>query len=208
MRLNGVEPLEMQQRFDEAGACGIAIEDREKIRPEGLRNAGIVSHDVGEGLTEQQARNVAMVETRGDPIDHGRFQAVMVQHRCQHQLGENGLPPKNLVRLAPHASEEGIGVRDVDHLGGLTLSHDPISERCGLIGTYRGSATRLHHVAAWRHGPMRRHLITDTAPHRRHKPRLLDPRFVDQRDPTVKADFDIGRGALRPARRERRGRPI
>ena len=121
----------MQQRLDEPGAGRIAIENRQEIGPECLRDAGVVSHDFGEGLAEQEARNVAVVETRRDPIDHGRLQAVMVQDRGEHQLGKNGLTSQDLVRLAPHPGEQGIGVRYVDHLGGLTLSHDPVSQPRG-----------------------------------------------------------------------------
>ena len=107
MRLNGVESLEVQNRFDETGTGRITVVNGLYINPQYAAPFGPVCQHLFEGLSQQICWHVRVIESFTDPMDHRILQRTEVQNRrimvggkhgiifhCLLCFGSNGIPDR------------------------------------------------------------------------------------------------------------------
>ena len=97
VRLDRVETLEIEQRFDEPAACRVTVEHRLQVDPDRLAERRIFRDEPEEALADQVGGHIGMVEAFGDAVRHGLFETLLVEHagmqeRCQSGLVHGGLP--------------------------------------------------------------------------------------------------------------------
>ena len=74
VRLDGVIALEIEQGLDGTMAGRIAFERGAEVRAGRLADLGIGDQHVLEGLTDEIARQIAVIEPRGQPEGQRRFE--------------------------------------------------------------------------------------------------------------------------------------
>ena len=120
-----MKTLVIEHRLDQPVGRRIAIDGRHEIGAERLAERRNILERLGIGLPDQLARHRRMVEPLGQPIDHGRFQGVVVQNGRIDEGGELRLAPHGLFRLATDARPYRID--GIEGRLGLMLRHRTVS---------------------------------------------------------------------------------
>ncbi|MND72560.1 hypothetical protein D3C80_641140 [compost metagenome] len=118
MRLDRMEPLEIEHRLQEAQACRIAIVKCLDIDPEdGTPFRPVIQH-FHECLTQQNRLQIRMIETLADPVNDTFFQGTMVQHggiekRRKKRIMLDG-KPRFLLQRIPYRIDRRDGFFDAN----------------------------------------------------------------------------------------------
>ena len=151
--LDGVEALEIQQRIDQPRAGRVAVEHRQDVGPERVRDVPFPCHHVGEHLLEQRCRHIGMIEPGGDPLHDGRLEAGLVEHGRQDGFRQLGFAAQNLFGFRPDPAEQGIGVSQADDLGPETMPHRGSPSGSSASVRYGASRTRKPSYACDAYAP-------------------------------------------------------
>ncbi len=106
--LNGVEALEIEQGLKGAGHDRISVEHGADIRPEGIADGRVLIHGLVEDLLNDVGRYRGMAQARGNPVNHRRFEARLVQDRAENEAAQSGLAVHNGFGLGPQAIPQRI----------------------------------------------------------------------------------------------------
>ena len=79
--LDGVEALVIEHRLDQPMGRRIAVGRRHQIGAERFADRRHILDRIGVGLPDQFARHRGVIEPVGQPMDHSRFERVVMQNR-------------------------------------------------------------------------------------------------------------------------------
>ena len=120
-----MKTLVVEHRLDQPMGRRIAVDGRHEIGAERLGERRNVLERLGIGLPDQLAGQRRMVEPLGQPIDHGRFERVVVQNGRIDEGGKLRLAAYRLFRLATDARPYRID--GIEGRLGLMLRHRIVS---------------------------------------------------------------------------------
>src|SRR5580658_9731740 len=136
-----MKTLVVEHRLDQPVGRRIAIDGRHEIGAKRLAERRNILERLGIGLPDQLARHRRMVEPLGQPIDHSRFQGVVVQNGRVDEGGELRLAPYGLFRLATDARPYRID--GIEGRLGLLLRHRIVSPLNGENAIFYHSGERF-----------------------------------------------------------------
>ena len=110
MRLQGVKSLEIEQRFDQTLAGGIAVGDGEKVGADGHADGVVTLGKVEKSLADDVAGQIGMGKARRQPVADRLLQRRMVQHAGGEKAAEFRLAPQGRLGLDADLRKDRIGI--------------------------------------------------------------------------------------------------
>ena len=108
MRLNGVEALEIEQRLDHARAGRVAVIDGGDVDAEDVSQLRLGGEHLGEGLADQIAGDVMMVEPVGDAMGDRLLERMMVEDVTVDEARQLRLGSRDRFRLGANPLPNGV----------------------------------------------------------------------------------------------------
>ncbi|MNU80966.1 hypothetical protein D3C71_706140 [compost metagenome] len=118
MRLDRMEPLEIEHRLQEAQACRIAIVKCLDIDPQdGTPFRPVIQH-FHKSLAQQDRLQIRMIETLADPVNNAFLQRTMIKHGGIKKRGKKRIlldgKPRFLLQRIPYRIDRRDGFFDAN----------------------------------------------------------------------------------------------
>src|SRR5450755_1682910 len=123
-----MEALVIEHGLDIARGRGIALGDRDDIGADRVPDRRLGRESLVEGMADQLARNVGMVEPRGDAVGDRLLELVVIEYGRENKGRELRCAPRDLFRFLadarPYRIEAANGFGEL----GLMLGHETSPE--------------------------------------------------------------------------------
>ena len=116
MRLQRVEALEVEERFDQPRASRIAIKHRHEIGAESHAQFAVFFHRLREGPHDDICTQSGMPATRPNACDHRSYQTIIFKHRFADEPRHRKIAVDDGLCVRTNALPDGID--DLDTGGG------------------------------------------------------------------------------------------
>src|SRR6185312_11802947 len=151
MRLDRVETLVIEHRFDEAAGRRVAVDRGDNIGPEGIAERGLGLKRVVVGLTDHVRRYVRVPKPLTDAVGNRSFQGIVVQDVFINEGSEFGLAPRDILRFAADARPDRIDLVEAPHGPCLKFSHGQISRPLDPLDRSFIIKSKTHRVGVFQH---------------------------------------------------------
>src|SRR4029079_5285966 len=108
MRYEGVKALEVKKRVEKSRACGVAVVDGSEVGAENRPRVSISVQHTLERLRDKAGVDVGMVEPLGEPVAHGFFEHLVVQHGREDEAAESRLGFHGVLRLGTYLRPDRV----------------------------------------------------------------------------------------------------